>query len=94
MIQFGDLCRPSLTVDGLRNLLADRRTAKMPIPRAILVSEYDRRDLNQDLLGGSVVPVAKADQAPEHDGQAIGVVEGVVVMSHPDLSRGKARLVF
>lgn len=64
------------------------------MPSAILVSEHDRRDLNQDLLGGSVEPVAKADQRPEHDGQAIGVIEGVVVMSHPDIARGKARLIY
>lgn len=85
---------PRLTVDGIRALLADLRAAERPIPKAILVSEYDRRGLNQDLLGGSVEPVAKADQAPEHDGQAIGVIEGVVIKSHPLIARGKARLVY
>lgn len=90
----GDAFRPHLTVDGIRSLLADLRAAKKPIPKAILVSEYDRRDLNQDLLGGSVSPVAKEDQRPEHDGEAIGVIEGVVVRSHPDVARGKARLVY
>jgi hypothetical protein len=41
-----------------------------------------------------VEPVAKEDQRPEHDGQAIGVIEGVMVRSHPDVPRGKARLIY
>jgi hypothetical protein len=93
-VTLGEAFRPRLTVDGLRNLLLDLRTSGRPIPRAIIVSEYDRRDLNQDLLGTSVAPVAKADQAPEHDGQAIGVIEGVVIASHRDIPRGKARLFY
>ena len=89
----GEVFRPTLTVDGLRNLLQDRRTAGLPMPRAIIVSEYERREINQDLLGGSVSPVAKPDQAPEHDGQAIGVIEGVLILSAPEIGKGKARLV-
>lgn len=90
----GDLVRPRLTVDGLRNLLADLRTAGRPLPQSIIVSESDRRDLNQDLLGGAANEVAREDQRPEHDGQAVGIVEGVVILSHPDLRRGQARLVY
>lgn len=93
-MQVGDLIRPALTVDGLRNLLQDRRTAGQPMPRAIVVSERDRRDLNQDLLGGSVQPVARDDQRPEHDGHAIGIIEGVLILSAPEIGKGKARLVF
>ena len=36
----------------------------------------------------------KADQAPAHDGVAIGIVEGVTILSHPDVPRGKARLLY
>lgn len=93
-MHIGDLTRPRLTVDGLRNLLADLRSAGRPIPQSIIVSETDRRDLNQDLLGGAVHAVGREDQRPEHDGQAIGIVEGVVILSHPDLRRGQARLVY
>lgn len=64
------------------------------MPFAILVSEYDRRDINQDLLAGSVEPVAKEDHRPEHDGEAIGIIEGVAIRAHRDVPRGKARLVF
>lgn len=90
----GEVLEPSLTVDGLRNLILDLRTAGRPLPQAILVSEYDRRELNQDLMGGSVDPVAKADQRPEHDGIAIAVIEGITIFSHPEVRRGKARLLY
>lgn len=90
----GEQLRPRLTVQGLRELLADLRKAKRPLPTAILVSEYDRRDINQDLLAGSVQVVGKEDQAPEHDGLAIGIIEGVMIQGHPDIERGKARLLY
>jgi hypothetical protein len=58
------------------------------------VSEYDRRDLNQELRRREALdPAAMEDQRPEHDGKAIGFIEGVMVRSHPDVPRGKARLV-
>jgi len=91
---FGDAIRPRITVDGLRSLLADLRKAGKAIPKAIILSEYDRRELNQDMLAGSVTPVAKEDQTPEHDGKAIAVIEGVPVFSHRDVSKGKARLIY
>jgi hypothetical protein len=82
-----------LTVDGLRELIADLRLSG-ELPAAILVSEYDRREINQDLLAGSAIEVAKADQRPEHDGDCIAIIEGILVRSHPDVPRGKARLVY
>lgn len=90
----GEQFRPCLTLDGLRNMLQDLRKAGQRIPKIILVSEYERRDLNQELLGVSTTPVSKDDQKPEHDGHAIGIIEGVVVRSHPDVGRGKARLLY
>lgn len=93
-VSIAEAMEPRLTVDGLRDMLQDMRHAGQPMPCAILVSEYDRRDLNQDLLSGSVHEVGKADQAPEHDGLAIGIVEGIPIRSHPDVARGKARLLF
>lgn len=91
--EVGSQIEPRLTVEGLRNLLQDlRRTGR--IPNYILVSEYDRRDLNQDLLAGSSQEVGKHDQRPDHDGEAIGMIEGVMVRSHPDVPRGKARLIY
>lgn len=90
----GSQIEPRLTVEGLRNLLQDWRRAGRRIPNFILVSEYDRRDLNQDLLAGSTQQVAKDDQRADHDGEAIGMIEGVMVRSHPDVPRGKARFIY
>lgn len=92
--EVGEQFRPCLTLDGLRNLLQDIRKAGQRIPKIILVSEYERRDLNQELLGASTQDVAKQDQRPEHDGEAIGFIEGVMVRSHPDVPRGKARFLY
>lgn len=92
--EVGFTVEPRLTVDGLRDMLQDMRRAGRRMPNAILVSEYDRRDLNQDLMAGAVHEVAKEDQRPEHDGQAIGMIEGVVIGSSPHVARGKARLVY
>lgn len=93
-VTLGEAIEPRLTVDGLRNLLLDLRRARKPLPKAILVSEYDRRELNQDLLAGAANDVDMLDKRPEHDLHAIGVIEGVIVRAHPDIARGKARLIF
>lgn len=92
--EVGSAIEPRLTVDGLRNLIQDARKTPRGAPRAILVSEYDRREINQDLLAGSVTEVAKEDRRPEHDRACMGVIEGVPIGCHPDIPRGKARLVY
>jgi hypothetical protein len=58
------------------------------------VSEYDRRDLNQDLCAGAQALEGDDVERPEHDGKAIGFIEGVMVRSHPEVPRGKARFVY
>jgi hypothetical protein len=90
----GSQFEPSLTWDGLRNLLGDIRRNGERIPAVLLVSERDRRNLNQEILGNSVTPVAKDDQRPEHDNAAIGFVDGVMIRSHPDVPNGRARLLY
>lgn len=92
--EVGSQFQPRLTAEGIRQLIRDIRDRKERIPSYILVSEYDRRDLNQDVLGMSTTPVADADKRPEHDGQAIAILEGVMVRSHPDVPRGRARLIY
>lgn len=92
--EVGSQIEPRLTVDGLRDLLQDWRRNGQRMPKVIVVSEQDRRDLNQDLLGWSAQPVAKEDQRPEHDGECIAIIEGVQVRSHPDVPRGKARFLY
>jgi hypothetical protein len=92
--EVGSQIEPRLTAEGIRQLIRDLRDRKQRIPSYILVSEYDRRDLNQDVLSISSTPVSKADQRPEHDGEAIAILEGVMVRSHPDIPRGRARLIY
>lgn len=92
--EVGSTVEPRLTVDGLRDMIRDLRLSGARVPTVVAVSEYDRRDLNQDVLAGSIQPVAKEDQSPEHDGDAIAIIEGVMIVSHPDIARGKARLVY
>lgn len=92
--EVGSQIEPRLTVEGLRDMIKDLRAHGQRIPTIILVSEYERRDLNQDLLAGSTQEVGKDDQRPEHDGDAVGFIEGVMVRSHPDVPRGKARFIY
>jgi hypothetical protein len=92
--EVGSQIEPSLTWEGLRNMLGDMRRLGQRMPSIIMVSEGERRDLNQEILGNSRDPVAKEDQRPEHDGECIGFLEGVMIRSHPDVPKGKARFIY
>ncbi len=86
----GDALQLRLTIDGLSEMIGDLRAAGYN-PQIVLVSEYDRRDLNQDLMGASVTPVSKEDE--HHDQNQIGIIHGVMIMANADISRGKCRVV-
>lgn len=75
-------------------MLGDMRRRGERMPGVVLLSEYDRRQVNQEILGASVQEVAKDDQRPEHDHDAVGFIEGVMFRSHPDVSRGKAHFLY
>jgi hypothetical protein len=90
----GQLDRPYLTVDGFKQLIADLTEAYGRKPTAIILSEYDRRELNQQVMAGATQDVAKEDQRPEGDGKAIGYIEGVAFVSERGMSRGNCRPVF
>lgn len=92
--EVGSQIEPSLTWEGLRNMLGDMRRLGQRMPAVIMVSEGERRDLNQEILGNSAQPVAKEDQSPDHDGQAIGFIDGVMVRSNPEVPKGKARFLY
>ena len=92
--EVGPAFEPSLTLDGLREMIQDMRRHNQRIPTCIIVSEYERRELNQEMLAISADPVAKLDQRPEHDGECIAYIEGVPVRSSPEVARGKARLIY
>ena len=86
--------RPFLTVDGFKQLVKDLTEAHGRKPTCILLSEYDRRELNQELLSAATNKVAAEDQRPEHDGEAIGYIDGVSFASERGLSRGRCRPVW
>lgn len=86
----GDHVRLRLTIEGITEMIRDARTAGYR-PQIVLVSEYDRRDLNQDLMGASVREVSKEDE--HNDARQIGIIEGVLIMSHADIARHKCRIV-
>lgn len=92
--EVGSVIEPRLTVEGLRDMIQDIRRSGQRIPSYIAVSEYDRRDLNQDLCAGASGLHGEDVERPEHDGKAIGFIEGVMVRSHPDIPRGKARFIY
>lgn len=94
-VVFAEAIRPRLTCDALRDLLQDWRRAGKQMPIALLVSEYDRRDLNQDVMAGAKELDGDPDTLkPDHDRKAIAIIEGIPVRSHPDVAKGKMRMLF
>jgi hypothetical protein len=81
-------------VEGLREMIQDLRGAARRSRTYILVSEYDRRDLNQDLLAAQQGSEVAKETSAGARRQAIGFIEGVMVRSHPDVPRGKARFIY
>lgn len=67
----------TLTFDSVTNLIQDIKTQYGWAPKAIVLSYKDRRALNQDTMGQSVVPVSIDDQ--NKDDMQIAYVEGVMV---------------
>ena len=92
--EVGSQIEPSLTWEGLLNMLGDMRRLGARMPKILLVSERERRNLNQEILGHSAQAVAKEDQVPAHDGACLGFIDGVLVGSHPDVPNGKARFLY
>jgi hypothetical protein len=92
--EVGSQIEPRLTVEGLRDLLQDWRKAGKRMPSYLVVSEYDRRDLNQDLCAGAKSLDGDDVESTDHDFKAIGFIEGVMVRSHPEVPRGRCRFVY
>lgn len=81
----------AISFEGLRLLIADLH-AKGIKPRAILVSEHEKRDLKQELMAASKQHLKDAEDA-DHDLRAIGFIGGVPIISHKDCPRGTARII-
>lgn len=96
-----------LTLDSLRELIRDQR-ARGVEPAFILLSPHDKRDIKQELqhMAGELCAADTHEHANiergqllDRDGNAlsdedvIGIVQGVFIASHAEISRGKARIV-
>lgn len=82
-----------ITVDGLRELIRDLSTTERQIA-AIVLSEYDKNDIKYELENtGTKVTMEDREKAPQL-GELIAIVENVPILSHKEISRGHARIVF
>ena len=74
-----------LTVESVRELIKDLRARGLPA-KVVVVSEYDKRELKQELM-------EMGDQLAESDDDVIGFIQGCMVISHRDVPRGTARVL-
>lgn len=79
----------ALTLDGIRSLIRDLRAAGQ-VPAAILVSEFEKKDLKEELMSYAGATMADAEELRD---RSIAIVEGVVIASHKHVPRGKAWIV-
>ena len=74
-----------LTLESVREMINDLRARGLPA-KLVMVSEYDKRELKQELM-------AMGDALAESDEDVIGLIQGCMVISHPDVPRGTARIL-
>ena len=74
-----------LTIESVRELICDLRVRGLPA-KLVMVSEYDKRDLKQELM-------AMGDSLAESDEDVIGFIQGCMVISHRDVPHGTARIL-
>jgi hypothetical protein len=92
--EIGSQLQPHLTVDGVKQLIADLTKMHGRKPSVLMLNEHDRREMNQRVMDTATQPVAKQDQRPEHDGEAIGYIDGVAIVASREISRGKCRPIY
>lgn len=78
--------RKQLTLQGLREMIADARAAGRVVG-AIVVAPVHQRDLKQELM--DMAPLAGV----ESDEDVIGFVQGCMILKHASVPTGKAWLV-
>ena len=74
-----------LTLEAVREFINDIR-ARGYSTHIVLVSEYDKRELKQELM-------EMGEPLNETDEDVIGFIQGCMILSHKDVSRGTARVV-
>ena len=74
-----------LTVGSVRELINDLRARGLSA-KVVIVSEYDKRELKQELM-------EMGESLAESDEDVIGFIQGCMVISHRDVPRGTARIL-
>ena len=74
-----------LTLESVREMINDLRARGLPV-NIVIVSEHDKRELKQELM-------AMGETLSDTDEDVIGFIQGCMVVSHPDVLRGTARIV-
>ncbi len=78
------------TYDALRDMVQEQRRIGRN-PRLLIVSEYDRNEIIQELQAHSSEPVPKNDE--DKFNQTLGFIEGCMVLAHRDQPKGKIRVI-
>jgi len=90
---FAPRLRLAISFAGLRLMLQEMR-AKGIVPMAIMVSPFESKDLKRELTDTAVGYFQDdADQAWSEVDDTIGFIEGIPILNHPDIERGKCYLV-
>lgn len=79
-----------MTYDALRDMVQEQKTLGRE-PKILLVSEYDRNEITQELQAHSIEPVKKADE--DKFNQTLGFMEGCLVLAHRDVPKGRIRVI-
>ena len=74
-----------LTLESVREMIIDLRARGLPV-NLVMVSEYDKRDLKQELM-------AMGESLSESHEDVIGFIQGCIVVSHPNVACGTARIL-
>ena len=84
--------RLGISWEGLRQLIADAKAQGIDVA-VLLVSEHDKIDLKEELIAtAKAINMQPKDYSNNYKNQ-IAFLDGVIIASHKDVDRGKARLI-
>lgn len=78
------------TYDSLTDMIREQRRLGRT-PKLLLVSEYDRNEIIQEIQAHSVSPVPKDDE--DKFNQTLGFIDGCLALAHRDVPKGKVRVI-
>lgn len=78
------------TYDSLTDMLREQRQLGRE-PKLLLVSEYDRNEIIQEIQGHSTSPVPHDDE--DKFNQTLGFIDGCLALAHRDVPKGQVRVI-